>query len=148
MKELIDKTIALRSKCRDYGEKVNGLLGYSTDSDDPRSGCFGMVFNKSTLCLELLAYYYKLWGKPPARLTSEEVEEKKKENAQRCIELLKFLFVMSMSSIEFSTKASITYYRTNPFTTSLLDGSGRFVYLSNIIHNSESQGLLQDLTQA
>ena len=88
MKELIDKTIALRSKCRDYGEKVNGLLGYSTDSDDPRSGCFGMVFNKSTLCLELLAYYYKLWGKPPARLTSEEVEEKKRatEEEKKVIE--------------------------------------------------------------
>jgi hypothetical protein len=142
MKDLIEKIQALRNQCENCGDKVSYLLGISTDVKDPRTGCFAMIFNHSTLSLELLAYYYGLWQKPSAQLTAEAVEEARKQNWERCNELLKSLFVMAMSSIEYSAKASAVYYGRQSFAHSLLRSKVGFVYLSNIIKRSEENDLL------
>ncbi len=142
MEDLIQKIVALRDQCKDYGDKVSDLLGISTDAKDPRSGCFPMIFNHSTLSLELLSYYYGVWKKPSAQSTAKAVEEARKQNWERCNELLKSLFVMSMSSIEYSTKASIAHYRNQPLADSLVKSKDRFVYLSYIIKRSEKNGLV------
>ena len=81
MEELIKATWELRQKCRCYGERVNQLLGSSDDSRDPRHACFPMIFNTSTMYFELLSYYCDIWDKLPTKLTSEEVERGKQENA-------------------------------------------------------------------
>ena len=94
--------------------------------------------------LELLSYYRDVWGKPHVRLTPEEIEEAKQENTGRCVMLLESLFVMSMSAIEFSAKASIGYYGNDPLACSLVANRGRFVYLSNIMKKSWTKGLISE----
>lgn len=142
MKELIDKTKLLRAKCQHHGDYINRLLGFTTVSQDPRSGCFSMIFNQSTLSLELLAYYYGKWQGIPTGLAEDEVERRRRENAERCIGLLKSLFVMAMSSIEFSAKVSIAQYGEHPLARSLIKRQGHFVYLSTIMKRSEKEGLI------
>jgi len=144
MEELINRTWELRKKCREHGDQVNQLLDQPSDIQDPRSGCFPMIFNTSTMYLELLSYYHDIWGKPHVRSTPEEIEKAKQQNAERCVMLLKSLFVMSMSSIEFSAKASIAYYGNHPLACSLLANRGRFVYLSNIMKKSQTKGLITE----
>ncbi|GAH64662.1 unnamed protein product, partial [marine sediment metagenome] len=60
MEQLVKKVAKLREKTRQYGDEISKLLGISPDASDPRSGCFGMVFNHLTLTLELLDYYYRI----------------------------------------------------------------------------------------
>jgi hypothetical protein len=106
-----------------------------------------MAFNHSTLTLELLGYYYEVWQKPSGPLTIGEIEQAKKENWERCNELLKSLFVMSMSSIEYSMKASIAHYGDNSLAHNLLKSKGHFIYLSDVIKRSEIEGLMDSSTR-
>lgn len=147
MEDLIQKIAALREQCKNCEGQVNELLGVSANAQDPRSGCFAMIFNHSTISLEVLSYYYKVWQKPSASLTVEEVGEAKRQNWERCNELLKSLFVMSMSSIEYSAKVSIAHYGNHPLAHNLLGSEGRFVYLRNIIKRSEGEGLVDPSTR-
>jgi len=142
MESLIEKVTLLRDRCRDYGDRLGKLLAVSTDASDPRVGCFAMVFNHSTLALELLSYYRRIWQRPRGHSTADEIEQARMENWQRCNELCKGLFVMSMSSIEYSTKASIAYYGDGHLALRLVKKKGRFLYLSHIMTNSEREGLV------
>jgi len=147
MVDLIQQIIALREECRSYGDRVQDLLGVSLVEGDPRSACFGMIFNHSTLVLELLDHYYHIWGRPPAQLREEQVEEARRENWERCNELLKAFFIMSMSSIEYSAKASLARYGHHPLASSLARHKGRFLYLSHIIDNSTVEHLVDGSVQ-
>jgi len=65
-----------------------------------------MVFNDTTQAAELLAYYYyRAWSNPHVQLSSTQMKETKDENAQRCIQCLKVLFVFSLSAMEYNAKA-------------------------------------------
>lgn len=141
MKDLLDRVFDLRQHCQTCGDQVSGLVGLSSVESDPRTGCFAMVFNKATLALELLGYYYQIWEKH-VRLHPEEIEAKKKENWQRCNELLKHLYVMSMSVIEYSAKASVSLYADHSLAGTLQRCRGRFLYLSDIVRNSVESSMV------
>jgi hypothetical protein len=126
------------------------LLGILPDVSDPRSGCFGMVFNHLTLTLELLSYYYSVWINPPVKVSSvgmstEEKGRLKEENAERCMIALKWLFIASLSSIEYSTKLSVASYGEGSPAKSLTKVKrGQYVYLSDIMRNSKDFSLIDD----
>jgi len=102
-----------------------------------------MVFNEATLALELLSYYYQIWGSLQwGGLPLEEIEARKKENWQRCNELLKHLYVMSMSVIEYSAKESVSLYADHPLAETLRRCRGRFLYLNDIVRNSIEGGIV------
>ena len=74
-----------------------------------------MIFNKTTLTLELLTYYNQFWNQTFVG-TPEAIERAKKENGERCIELTKAFFVGAISSIEFCTKESIKLHPSSNVT--------------------------------
>ena len=137
MKMLINEVENLREKCSRYGDEANSMLKGSLLGTG--SGCFGMIFNHATLTLELLDHYYRIWRKPTIITTRdiEDLERSKKENAERCILITKWLFIDSISSIEFSMKESI---KLCPNT--LFKKKGKRVYLSSIVKKSKSIHLM------
>jgi hypothetical protein len=145
VKRVLENVAKLREKSRQYGDEISQLLGILPDVSDPRSGCFGMVFNHLTLTLELLSHYYSLWSSPSVKVSSVEVstEERariKKENAERCVMALKWLFIGSLSSIEYSAKLSVASYgEGSPAKDLTKVRRGQHVYLSDIMRNSNSK---------
>ena len=107
MKRVLEKVARLREKSKQYGDEITRVLRISPNVSAPRSGCFGMGFNHLTLTLELLTHYYSLWGSPSikvssVKLSSEETARIRKENGERCMMALRWLFTGSLSSIEYS----------------------------------------------
>lgn len=72
------------------------------------------IFNTLTLTLELLNYYYNVWASyDTSKLSPEEIEGKRRENAERVIEITKWAFVHAMSIIEFSIKNAVKIIDTS-----------------------------------
>jgi len=147
---VLENVAKLREKSRQYGGEISQLLGILPDVSDPRSGCFGMGFNHLTLTLELLSYYYSVWSNPSVKVSSVEMstEERgriKEENAERCTIALKWLFIASLSSIEYSAKISVASYGEGSPAKSLTKVKrGQHVYLSDIMRNSRDFSLIDD----
>jgi hypothetical protein len=150
VKRVLENVAKLREKSRRYGDEISQLLGILPDVSDPRSGCFGMVFNHLTLTLELLSHYYSVWSNPSVKVSSVEMstEERgriKKENAERCVMALRWLFIASLSSIEYSAKVSVASYEEGSPAKSLTKvKKGQHVYLSDIMRNSKDCNLIDD----
>ena len=106
-----------------------------------------MIFNDLTLTLELLEYYYDRWKIPPSpSLSVEEVERKRKENAERVIEITKWAFIHALSCMEFTAKETLKLLCYDPFKDlreKLLRGKD-YVYLGTIIGRSRSIGLIDE----
>lgn len=135
----------LRKKSRQYGNEISQLLGILPDVSDPRSGCFGMVFNHLTLTLELLSYYYSIWSDSSVEISTEERERIKKENAERCVMALRWLFIASLPSMEYSAKVSVASYGEGSPAKSLIKvKKGPYVYLNDIMRNSNGCNLIDD----
>jgi len=147
---VLENVAKIREKSRQYGDEISQLLGISPDVSDPRSGCFGMVFNHLTLTLELLSYYYSVWSNlsvkvSPVGMSTEEKGRLKEENAERCMIVLKWLFIASLSSIEYSAKISVASYGEGSPAKSLTKvKKGQHLYLSDIMRNSKDFGLIDD----
>jgi len=139
MEILIKKLHGIMEKCRLYGDKLEKELVNDHIAHDPRHSCFAMVFNNSTITLELLSYYYEIWGKMHGD-NVEEIERAKKENAERCIESTKWLFIGSMSSMEFCVKESIKLYPKSSIVKELQ--RKKYIYLSDIVRKSSEEGLI------
>lgn len=145
MKRVMQNVAKLRKKSRQYGNEISQLLGILPDVSDPRSGCFGMVFNHLTLTLELLSYYYSIWSDSSVEISTEERERIKKENAERCVMALRWLFIASLSSMEYSAKVSVASYGEGSPAKSLIKvKKGPYVYLSDIMRNSNGCNLIDD----
>jgi len=144
MKQLLEKIAELRKKTKHYKDETNQLLGIKEAVSDPRSGCFPMIFNHLTLTLELLTHYYSLWGRPQAIVGLQERDRMRKENGDRCIMVCRWLFIGSLSSIEYSAKQSVAAYGKKSPATDLLKTKRKYVYLSDIMRNSHQFNLIDD----
>jgi hypothetical protein len=145
VKRVLQNVAKLREKSRQYGNEISQLLGILPDVPDPRSGCFGMVFNHLTLTLELLSHYYSIWSNPSVEISTEERERIKKQNAERCVMALRWLFIASLSSIEYSAKVSVASYgEDSPAKNLIKMERGQYVYLSDIMRNSKGCNLIDD----
>jgi hypothetical protein len=103
---------------------------------------FGMIFNEATLVLELLDHYYSLW-KNLVRASGSEIEESKKENAQRVLLITKWSFVDALSSIEYSIKGTLKTLDTRQ--TRILRAelqTRKRVYLSAITRAAKERELI------
>ena len=142
MQELIRQLIAIRDTCQQYGKALESRLGENIIANDPRCGCFAMIFNFSTLNLELIDHYVGFWGRPFMG-SEEDAERLREENRQRCIEQTKMLFSGSMSSIEFCAKESIKLHPQSAFGQSIvLLARKKRIYLSDVIKESSNKGLI------
>lgn len=145
MQRLLKNIAELRKKVGQHGDEISQLLGISPDVSDPRSGCFSMIFNHLTLTLELLHYYHSIWERPRGKVSPEKRERLRQENGQRCMMALKWLFIDSLSSMEYSAKVSVAYYGGGAPAKSLIKvNRGQYVHLSNIMRNSKNLNLIHD----
>lgn len=95
-------------------------------------GAFGMCYNSAVLSFELLGFYYTFWQN--MQVPQSKIEETKKENAERVIEITKWLFIHCMSCIEHNAKEFVKQDTRFNF-------SGR-IYLKSIIKQSLNLGLI------
>jgi len=145
LERLLKKVTELHEKVRQYGDEISQLLGISPDVSDPRSGCFGMIFNHLTLTLELLHYYYSIWGRLRVKVSPEKREGLRQENAERCITILSWLFIACLSSIEYSAKSCLASYAVGSPVKKLAKVKvGQRVYISSIVNNSKAHNLIDD----
>jgi hypothetical protein len=68
-----------------------------------------MAFNHTTLCLELCDHFYNLWGSlaAPYGPARDEVIE---QNSQRIMEITKWCFMATISSMEFCARQATKSY--------------------------------------
>lgn len=135
MKEILNLTQGIRKKSHDIGEEITNEMGIK--SHEIPASVFPMIFNDSTVLLELLSHYFDAWEKATSTRCSS-VEEAKKENSERVILTQKMVFIQILSSVEFSFKA---YVRQYPKKLSQFKGR---VYLRKIMEESKEQGIISD----
>lgn len=135
MEKLISQAWELRKKCEEYA----GLLSQNYDDDDPRVACFNMIFNETTLTIELLDYYYSIWKNSKTSLNQEEINRIREENAQRCIVATKALFIGAISNIEFNIKNTIRLYLDHPLTESI-DRQEKLIEHFDLIYSELDEG--------
>ena len=152
--ELPDGLYQLFKLAKQSEEDVTRQLGAAAEKSDPISSGLVMVSNHVLLSLEILKWYYSLWDKGVRAVSLEQlkegvlkveprpVDEIKQENAKRVIEVLKSLYLLSMSSIEYSAKQAIQTRPAHCLSQSLRQR--RRLYLSDIVQKSEHLGLIDD----
>ena len=133
MKDVLKEYRDLRGKAQTHGNQVSNALGIQTH--EMPAGVFGMVFNDLTLALELLYYYFNIWGKQTTTACAS-VEEARTQNAQRVIAIQKMVFIATMSSFEFCAKECIN---NNPQRLGSLHGR---VYLKGIMEKSKDNSII------
>jgi len=133
--EILNQIVQLREKAHNHGEEVAKLIG--TQSHEMPVGVFGMIFNKLTLGLELLSYYYDAWEKA-SHTKCSSVGEAEQENAQRVILIQKMIFLDTMSSIEFCSKE---YIKKSP---QKIGSFADRIYLRKIMERSKAQSVISD----
>ena len=137
MERLMKQLASLRTKCKRFGDE----LEIKTTTSDLRSGCFAMLFNSTTLTLELLSYYYGIW-KRTYTMTKEQIERSKEENAQRCMEITKMQFILAISNIEYCMKEVLDMYPRHSLAKWCC--KQKRIYLSGIINESKKIRLIDD----
>jgi len=137
LKELLLSLNTIREKSKDYGDWLTGI--------DPRyPDSFAMIFNDTTLTLEILDYYYGIW-KRKRLLPTDMIKRLRKENAERILGITKWSFISALSIIEYSAKEMLKMANTSSFEylrTKLQ--SGKRVYLSEIIERSKKITLIDE----
>jgi len=146
---LIKQIIDLRSKCHGYCESFKQQISDKKELE-AAIGCFGMLFNKTTLTLELLSHYYECW-KTPRNLPQDELTIIQKENAERCMEAQKDMFIGYISAIEYSLKQILVANRLHPLRQQceaiIKKRSNHKIYLGDIINLSTDSGIIRDKLQ-
>lgn len=139
MEKLIKGVFRLRDKCQQYQEDLDSITQKS-----PR--CFSMIFNKATVVVELLSHYFELWKNPAAHgIRVEDIEETREENAERCKEITKWLFVDSLSAMEYCMKETMNLYPNLSLAKwCRKQQQRRRVYLSGIVAESERIGIINN----
>lgn len=135
MKEILDYVQDIREKAHSIGEEVSTLMGIKPD--EMPAGVFAILFNYSTILLELLSHYFDAWSKKTNTRCST-VEEAKKENEERVVSMQKMIFIQMLSAIEYSFK---DYVKQNPMKI------GKFnkrIYLKKIMEVSKKENIISD----
>ena len=141
VQKLINQLYIMRKKCQQYGNELEASLGKNIVPNDPRYGCFAMIFNKSTLSLELLDFYSRVWKRPFVG-SKNDVKKLKQENGQRCIDQTKMLFIGATSSIEFCAKESVKLHPKSTVGQAIIKlAAKRRIYLSDVVRISSNQKL-------
>lgn len=150
--------LGLYQICEMAEKFANEIKQLDTADSVPLRGGFVMIRNHLILTLEILTWYYSMWGNgnqgiPLTELrqdvefiTSESPECAKQENAERVMVTLKALFISSMSSIEFSAKAAINSNSAHQLTQRLTSLHRR-IYLSDIVAQTQSLGIIDEATK-
>ena len=144
MINIIKQVSQIREKLERYGTWLEGFnIGICNG--------FNAVFNGLTLTLELLDYYYNVWASYDAsRLSREEIESRRRENAERVIEITKWAFIDAMSIIEFSLKDTVRVIDPSimkDIETRKSKGRKRkrvFIYLRDIVEELKNRKCLSD----
>jgi len=139
LEKLLQTLRTIREKLRVYGDWLTRI-----NPKIPNS--FNMIFNDTTLTLELLHYYFQLWKSPPPPLLSvDEIKRIKEENAQRVLEITKWAFISTLSNVEYSAKETLKTVSEKSFKQlrEMLRGSKR-VYLRAIMKKSREIGLIDE----
>lgn len=103
MEKLIQQVFQIREDCRNYGDKIAKKYG----SNNLREGSFSHIYNKATFTAEILSFYHSIW-KQSYKVDSQRVEAITQENAERCMEVTKWLYIGAVSSIEFHIRGIIS----------------------------------------
>jgi len=135
MEEILQNYIDLRKKSQNYGNNL-------ATSKPTIENVFGMIFNNATTVLEILDNYFGFWKKQYTG-TPQEIDESKKQNAERIMAVTKWSFTHAISSLEYSAKEIIK----NTSRTEFQDlknrlQNGRRVYLSGIMEKSKDSQLI------
>ncbi len=149
MNSLIEQVTRIREKSREFGNTLGKELSGKTVQNDPRTGCFAMIFDKAAMGLDVLIHFREQWSKP-GQYDPEAVQLLKKQSWERCIEFTKLLFVGTVSVIEYCAKESIKLYPNSPVTTQIDLMIRRKIarkrrpiyYLSDVIRESNRCGLI------
>lgn len=94
-----------------------------------------MLHNHAIMCLELLNYYMILW-KDGSTVLPNELESLRQENGRRVIAATKGMFLLCLSSIEFSMKHAL---RINSHP---LEKSRKKIKFFNLIEESHKKKLV------
>lgn len=136
MKDIIDNIMNIRSQALRYAEEVAIALNLS--AEDLPAGGFGMIHNKLTLMAELLSYYNKKWS-TLTTTNHEDIEQARKDNAERVIMIERLVFIEVMSTIEYCSKY---YHKQNPLKLGIFNGR---IYLSRIMNRSRDINLISTI---
>lgn len=102
------------------------------------------LHNQIILNVEILDSFYNIWKKK-FNLPPNEVEEIKIANAQRIISINKKCFVEIMSTFEYDMKQFLHHTTNEKLKQIQLKlKSGKFLQLSEIIHDFKKSGLISD----
>jgi hypothetical protein len=135
LKEVLEEVLELRAA----GERFQVDLAQKHGAGEGGAplGAFGMVHNDATMAFELLNFYFDLWGKlRPGPDT--EVARVKRENGERVVNISKWLFVQTLSAIEYSAKTACAA------EAGLLPLGGGRIYLRKIVESSRQEGWIND----
>ena len=138
MKKVIDYIHSLRLKLEEYGD---WLERYNRNLPN----AFNMIFNDLTLTLELLDYYYRLWSSLNiSAFSAKDVERMRKENWKRVMQITKWAFIDTLSSLEFSLKKMLE--TINPKVLSVIKERRRNkpIYFRSIIKELHREGYVND----
>lgn len=133
MQDVIEQYWEIRKMAEKNGDDL--AQEFSVNYYEEPASFFGKAFNNITMTLELLDYYYRLWGSSTTAICSS-VEEARTQNAERVIMLQKMSFIEIMSSFEYSAKKIVL---SNP---SKFGSFGNNIYLSKIMDKSLEKGLI------
>ncbi|MBI2856479.1 MAG: hypothetical protein HYX93_06510 [Chloroflexi bacterium] len=148
--------LRLIKNAEEYNNELEGRLSIKGTTFEPLSECFGMIHDRLLLSLEILHWYYSLWSKGERGISLEKFhqgilsvephpdEAVKQENAERVMEILRALYVLSMSSIEFSAKRAIDM---NP-SHALNQAVARRIYLRDVMKKSMTLGLIDSVANS
>lgn len=106
MEEIIKRCFDIRNTSREYSIKFREP---EVILPEYKGGCFSMIFNHSTLTLEVLDHYSTIWKSVITNKSNEQIEEAKQENGERIISITKSLFISSMSAIEYNIRNIILH---------------------------------------
>jgi len=146
----MDQIERVRTDCRMFGEAMRDLLSRKRVEEDPRYGCFWMMYNKATVALETLNYFQRTWESIDMATSEERLNQLKLENTERCIEIARSLFIGCMSAIEFCAKENIKLYPDSRLARRLdeLRSRRRYIFLRGIMQESLSLGILTEKQEA
>lgn len=134
--EIVDLSFQLREQCI---TSVRNLAGQFDESEDaPPISAFNMVHNEATITIELLHYYNSVW-RIAQKISAEERDRAKEENAQRVMMVTARTFISSLSDIEYVTKLALKGH-----ANLLSIDWGQRVYLGKVLEKSNAARWIDD----
>ena len=138
---------------QEYASEVSKLLNIGHPMTVHPYAGFAMVRNRLVLTLEVLNWYHALWAEGQRGVSLDKLEQGimeveprpaddiRKDNQERVMEVLKSLYTLSMSSIEYSAKQTINLYPSHP----ILQLPSKS---SDIVRESAHSGLIDPVANA